>query len=310
MGRLLSEITKEENLRRAFHRVESARTRAGVDGVTLNDWRRNLEENLRELARDLSGRTYRSLPLLCVLSARADGSPKPLFIPTVRDRTAQASVVNVIEPIMEILYEDDPYPHRKTGCVRHAAQRVKELWESGHGYLVDASIATFFDGIDHDTILGRLRDSLDDVLVVDLVKEWLKAEVYDGERVFRLEMGIACGTVPAPTLAKLCLDLLAESLGFRGQQLVRYADDMVVLAKTADHAVNGMEISPEILSGLTLTLDPEDPRIPEFWKELEVMGFLFSGDAILTPFDRWPPPRIILYTPPPFNLETYLRDRH
>jgi RNA-directed DNA polymerase len=309
MGELLSHITHKENLRRAFRRVESARTMAGVDGVTLDDWRRHPEENLRDLGGNLSSRTYRPLPSLVILAARADGSPKPLFIPTVRDRTAQAAVVSVIEPILEAHYEDDPSSHRKTGCVRHAAQRVKGLWESGYTHLVDAGIATFFEGIAHQTILSKIRDCLTDPIAVDLIAGWLRADAYDGERVFRLEKGIPSGTVVAPTLAKLCLDLLAESLSLRGRQLIRYADDLVVLAKTVDPASNGIAITPEILDGLTLGMDPEDPRIPEFWRELEVMGFLFSGDGILTPFDRRPRSRTILFTPPPFDLEAYLRTR-
>jgi RNA-directed DNA polymerase len=273
----------------------------GVDGISPDAWRRDLHRHLQRLGQELAAQTYRPLPLLGCLMAAADGSPRPIFMATVRDRTAQAAVVNVIEPILEARYEEDPLSHRKSGCVRHAAGRVRELWDEGFTTLVNAGVASFFDHLDHEAILDRLRALIDDSPTVSLIEQWICAPVYDGDRLFRLESGIPWGTVPAPTLGKLFLDTLDEALGRCGQQMIRYGHDLIVVAKSPEHADGALEITPEILSFLELAVDPEDPRITEFWRELQALGFLLSGDGILAPFDRSPPPRTLLHVPPPLD---------
>ncbi|MCU0572795.1 MAG: reverse transcriptase/maturase family protein [Syntrophobacteraceae bacterium] len=302
---MMSEHTTLENLERAFRRVESGRGMPGVDGVTLETWRRDLPRRLEELGQDLARGTYRPLPLMACLTAGADGAPNPLFVPTVRDRTAQAAVVNVIEPSLEARFEEDPFPHRKTGCVRHAARRAGKLCREGFSRLVKADIASFFGSLDHGAILERLRDLVVDAAVVRLLGQMLRAEVYDGERLLGLERGIPRGTVLAPTLGKLFLDTLGETLSRRGWELIRYGHDLIVMAQRTGEAEDSLEISPEVLAQLEFDVDPEDPRVVEFWWEIEALGFLFPGDGLLSPFDRMPPPRTLLYRPPPFDLEGY-----
>lgn len=305
----MSELTALENLDRAFRRVESGRGMPGVDGVTLETWRRDLARRLEELGLDLARGAYRPLPLMACLTAGPDGAPSPLFVPTVRDRTAQAAMVNVIEPSLEARFELDPFPHRKTGCVRHAAGRVGKLYREGFSRLVKADIASFFGSLDHGVILARLREVGVDAVVARIVGQMLRAEVYDGEGLFRLERGIPRGTVLASTLGKLFLDTLGEALSLRGWELIRYGHDLIVMARRAGEDGDRLEISPEVLAQLRFEVDPEDPRVVEFWREIEALGFLFPGDGLLHPFDRMPPPRTLLYRPPPFDLEGYLSAR-
>ncbi len=306
---MLHDITSLENLEKAFRRIESAGGMPGVDGVTLDGWRRDLKPRLEELGHDLTRAVYRPLPLMACITAGRDGAPRPFFVSTVRDRTAQAAVVGVVEPLLESHYDEDPASHRKTGCVRHAARRAQKLHEEGYTFLVKAGLTDFFDSLAHDAILDRLRALLSDPFVVGLMEVWLRAEAWDGERLFRLESGIPRGAVTAPTLARLFLDQLGEVLGHQGRQLIRYGHDLVVMATADDPAEDGLEITPEILANLAFDMDPEDSDVGEFWRNLEALGLLMSGDGILAPLDRAPPPRTFLHLPHPLGLQTCLAGR-
>lgn len=309
MPELTATIVEYPNLLRAFQRVESSRGMAGVDGVSLSSFRRRLRENLVELGADLISHAYRPLPLLRVLVAMRCGRPLPYFTPTVRDRTAQAAVSNVLEPVLEALYQGDRCSCRKTGCVRHAANQVEQLHANGYEYVVNAGLGNFFDHVAHELLLGRVRNALEEQGAVKWIEQWVRAEVYCGESVFRLERGIPRGTAISPLLSILVLDVLDEVLRMEGRQMVRYGTDLVVLARTPAMGQDGLKITPETLSFLALKSDPEDPRTGDFWKDLEMGGLLFAGDGLLAPLQR--PPRLgrILHAPPPLNLERYLLSR-
>lgn len=302
---MIAEIAERENLIRAFQRVESARGMAGVDGVSPGDFRRDLDGSLLDLNRDLVGGNYCPLPLLRIFVAGADGSPNARFIPTVRDRTAQAAVMNVAQPILDTRLEDSRFAHRTTRCVRHAARRVKELWDLDYRYVVNAEIGRFFEGIDQDVVMNRVELFLEDTAVVHLIEKWTRAEVDDGENLAPLERGIPLGSTVAHLLADLLLDLLDEKLVAEGLQMVRYGDDLVVLARKPSHGRPVLEVTTEVFAGLQLSLDPEGPGIPDFWRGLESQGFLFPGDETFAPFDRRSKPLNILRTPPPFDFERF-----
>ncbi len=305
----MHDVTQWENLDRAFWRVEAAKGMAGVDGVTVGAFRRNLQVNLSALAEELSTGTYRPLPLLRLLVAKRDGSPRALSVPAVRDRTAQAAVLHLIEPLCEAQFEDVSFGYRKGRSVRQAAYRVKALRERGYRYIVDADIDAFFDEIDHSLLLDRVRSVVKDAGIRRIIELWIRAEVYDGEKIYKLEKGIPQGSVISPILANLFLDSLDDALTARGLQMVRYADDFIVMAKTPEGAQRALRITTEVLDELHLALDTEDTQVTDFARGFEYLGLIFVGDSIMAPFDRAPRPRKVLFVPPPFDLAAYLRER-
>jgi group II intron reverse transcriptase/maturase len=278
---------------------------AGVDGVSIGAFRHNLEVSLAVLGEDLRSRTYRPLPLLRLLVAKADGSPRALAVPAVRDRVAQAAVLNIIEPLFEAQFEDVSFAYRRGRSVKAAALRIRELRDQGYRFLVKADLDAFFDNVDHDLLLDKVGQVITDPGILNLIRLWVKSEVYDGERVFVLEKGIPQGAVVSPILANLFLDELDESLLARGHRLVRYSDDFIVLAKTRPQAEAALEATEEVLARLHLALDAEDTAITDFGQGFKFLGLIFLKDSILVPFDRPRRERKVLYFPPPFDLPGY-----
>jgi group II intron reverse transcriptase/maturase len=238
--------------------------------------------------------------------AKPDGSPRALVVPAVRDRVAQAAVLNVIEPLFEVHFEEVSFAYRKGRSVKQAAWRLKELRELGYRYLVDADIDDFFNQIDHDLLFQKVSQVLSDKALFRLLRLWVRAEVYDGERIYILDKGIPQGSVVSPLLANLFLDELDEALLARGYKLVRYADDFVILTKTRPEAEAALEFTEEVLARLGLRLDEEDTTISDFEEGFKFLGLIFLKDSILVPFDRPKREKKVLYMPPPFNLEDYL----
>jgi group II intron reverse transcriptase/maturase len=306
---MFDHLTTHSNLHAAFLRVEASQGMAGVDGVSIGEFRHDLEVNLAVLGEELRSGRYFPLPLLRLLVAKADGSPRPLSVPTVQDRVAQAAVLNIIEPIFEAQFEDVSFAYRRGRSVKAAALRLKELRDRGYRYLVNADLDAFFDNVDHDLLLAKVERLLPDAHLNRLIRLWVQAEVYDGEKIFVLEKGIPQGSVVSPILANLFLDELDESLTAQGFRLVRYADDFVVLAKTRPQAAAALEATEEVLDRLHLALDPEDTAITDFNQGFKFLGLIFLKDSIFLPFDRPRRERRVLYYPPPFDLAGYLEDR-
>ncbi|MHC1742943.1 MAG: reverse transcriptase domain-containing protein [Syntrophobacteraceae bacterium] len=304
----VSEMAEHENLLRAFQRAESAGGIPGVDGVSFGAFRRHLAKNLDRLGGDLKGQAYLPGPLLRVLVAGAAGSPRGLYVPTVRDRTAQGALMNLVEPILELHLENSHSPHLTTRCMRQAARRAGELRELGYHYLVNGLIESYFQNIDLGVVMHRCGDLLEDAPMVRLVERWVRPEVYDCQGLGLLDKGIPEGTVIGRLLAKLLLDDLDDKLAAKGAQIVRYGDDLVVLARNPLPGGEAMEITPEVLENLQLSKDPEDSEMWEFWNGMECRGFLFRGDWTLAAWDRRANPLKILHVPPLLDAATYLED--
>ncbi len=306
---MICRVSDSENLHNAFTRVEASEGMAGVDGVSIVTFKLRLDENLYTLSSDLREGDYAPLPVLRFLVAKPDGSPRALSVPAVRDRVAQAAVLNVVGPLFEAQFEDVSFAYRKGRSVKQAAWRVKELRERGYCYLVETDLDSFFDNVDHELLLAKVARIVGDPQVFGLIRLWVKAEVYDGGKVHTLEKGICQGAVVSPMLANLFLDELDEALLSRGYQLVRYSDDFIVLAKSRSEAEKALECTEEVLNHLHLALDPEDTHVTDFEKGFKYLGLMFVGGSIFAPFDRPARAKRILYMPPPFDLAGYLAGR-
>lgn len=308
---MFAEIVDPANLEAAWQRVRENQGCAGVDGVTIEEFQSGVLYELPRLKRELADATYQPLPLLRILVDKGNGEARALCIPTVRDRVAQAAALELIEPILEAQFEDCSFAYRKGRSVRQAVHRIKELYEKGYRWVVDADIDAFFDSLDHDLLLAKVDHFIADESLRRLLRLWIQAEVWDGEAVRRLERGIPQGSVISPILANLLLDDLDEELLRRGLKLVRYADDFVILSKDRAQAEAALEVTDRILELLRLDLDEEKTAIVDFNHGFRYLGVLFVRSLIMIPFEKASRMRKVLYMPPPLDLAAWhaRRDR-
>lgn len=305
VGTFLPRIVDSANLHVAWERVRDNQGCAGVDGVSIRAFQAYLGKNLALLARELRDGSYLPLPLLKILVDKGNGESRVLSVPGVRDRVAQAAALKVLEPIFEAEFEHCSYAYRKGRSWRQAVYQVREYYEQGYRWVLDADIDAFFDSVPHDRLLGKVERLVSDKRVVSLLQLWIEAEVWDGQHIVRLTEGIPQGSVVSPMLANLYLDELDEALLARGLRLVRYADDFLVLCKTQEKARAAAELTEAVLEQMELELDEAD--IVHFDQGFRFLGVIFCRSAALIPFARDKKPKRVLYMPPPLDIAAYRR---
>ena len=300
---MFEKIIEITNLSLAFERVKINKSCAGVDLMTVDRFERNLKHHLQELQLDLSRGTYAPLPLLKILVEKKDKEPRGLFIPTVRDRVVQTGCLQVVEPAFDASFEDCSFAYRKGRSVRQAVARVKHIYDAGYRWVVDADIDAFFDNIDHDILMKKIADLIQEERILGVIRSWVEAEVWDGKEVYKLDRGIPQGSVISPILANLFLDELDETLEAKGYKLVRFADDFLVLCKTPEKAQEALTLTEEILDKMSLALDEAD--IVHFDEGFTFLGVTFIRSMVMVPFERLKKERRVLYFPPPLNMAAY-----
>jgi group II intron reverse transcriptase/maturase len=292
-------IADRGTLRAGFIRVRDNHGCAGADGVTIDEFQSNLDVNVFALEEALVQNVYWPLPLLEILVDRGDGSARRLCVPAVRDRIAQAAALAVLSPIFEAEFERCSFGYRPGRSVRDAVLQIKAYFDQGYRWVVEADIDAFFDSVDHELLLTRVRRLISEERIVRLLELWVRAAVWDGSQVRRLKRGIPQGAVTSPALANLFLDDLDEALLAAGQRLVRYADDFVILCKDRRQAERAAKLTDEVLDSLALELD--DAAITTFDAGFTFLGVTFMRSLILQPFDRPKREKRVLFMPAPMN---------
>ena len=291
----------------AFLRVKENLGSAGVDRVTIQAFERNLKKNLSLLGSEIRQKTYLPLPLLKILVDKGNGESRALCIPTVKDRVAQTAVLQLVGPILEKEFEDCSFGYRKGRSVKQAVYRIKEYFDQGYRWVVDADIDAFFDSVDHDLLIAKIKRYIADNDIVDLIHLWIKADVWDGASIQEIVKGIPQGSPISPILANLFLDELDEDMLQKGYRYVRYADDFIVMCKSPDKAKEALEFTEDVLEKMMLTLDESD--VVSFDQGFKYLGVLFVKSMIMVPFDTQKRQRKVLYYPPPLDINAYLKQR-
>lgn len=283
-----------------FARVRANGGCAGADGVSIGEFARDLDAELFTLEHELRTGTYRPLPLRRVLVAKRDGSPRQLCIPAVRDRTAQAAALEILNPLFEREFEDVSFGFRRGRGVRDAVHRLRELHELQHyDWVVEADIDAFFDNVSHALVLDRIRRLIADRAIVDLVASWIRTMIWDGAAIYPASCGLPQGSAISPALANLLLDSLDEELLAAGQQLVRYADDFVIVCKTHADAAHAVALTQRALTELELAAD--ELTITSFDEGFTFLGVTFLRSLAVLPYDPPARERKVIFMPPPLD---------
>ena len=303
----LEKISSINTLRLAFTRVAENGGCRGSDGVTIARFARNTERSLRQLRDDLQSGRYHPFPLMrFAVPKRKAAGVRYLSVPTMRDRVAQAAAYLATKDIFEKEFEDLSHAYREGRSVLTAIQNIKKWRDAGYRYAVDADIDDYFDNVPHDLLMEKLRRLIPDAEVLRLFRKWIKAEIYDGEKIWTLEKGIPQGSVVSPVLANLFLDELDEVLISFGKKLVRYADDFLVLSKTVEEAQENIELTDMILDDLHLQLNPVKTKIVTFDQGFKFLGAIFLYDDVYLSLPKKRKKTSSVKLPPPLTLKRYL----
>ncbi|WP_425358459.1 group II intron reverse transcriptase/maturase [Acetohalobium arabaticum] len=234
---LKDKIVTKVNLHLAAQTVIANGGSAGVDGVTIEEFCDNYQQNMRELYRQLQEDRYESSPVLRVMIPKGDGRERPLGIPTVKDRIAQAAVKRKIEPIFEKIFCDCSYGFRPGRSQMDAINKVEEYKEEGYKWVLDADIKGYFDNINQDLLMEFITERINDGWVLRMIKSWLTAGVMTEEGYIPSKQGTPQGGVISPLLANIYLHQLDKIMTKRGYKIVRFADDFVILTKSKKKAI-------------------------------------------------------------------------
>ena len=272
---LIDKVYAKENLRAGFAKVKTNQGGAGVDHETIEKYEERLEENLEKLSRELKEGRYRPQAIKRQWIPKAgSGKLRPLGIPTVRDRVVQAAMLNVLEPIFEREFAEQSYGFRPNrGCI-DALRRVEGLLKQGYTWVVDADLESYFDTIPHEELMNRVKERVSDGAVLRLVEEYLKQEVMDGLERWTPEGGTPQGAIISPLLSNIYLNPIDHEMANKGIEMVRYADDFVILSRSREEAERAMEEVREWVEKTGLRLHPEKTHIVD---AKEKGGFDFLG---------------------------------
>jgi RNA-directed DNA polymerase len=251
----------------------------GVDQQTVGQFRDKHSEELRRLEEDLRAQTYRPQAVKRVWIPKPGSTDKrPLGIPTVRDRVVQTALLHVLEPIFDVTFAEHSYGFRHGRGCHHALERVEALLKAGSVYVVDADLQSCFDTIPKDKLMDRVYDKVSDSRVRRLLRMFLDQGVMEDLKEWTPETGTPQGAVLSPLLANIYLNPLDHLLAGAGFDMIRYADDFVILCRTRADAERALALVQRWVQENGLMLHPTKTKIVDARTEgFDFLGYSFRG---------------------------------
>lgn len=275
---LMDKVWDSKTLEEAWKRVYANKGCAGVDKITILEFRCREKHHLREIQHELKTGRYEPLPVLRKHIPKRDGKLRPLGVPAIKDRIVQQAVRMVLEPVFEMKFLDCNYGYR-TGRNAHQAIKRLDYYRTGknHRWILDGDIKGFFDNVDHELLVSFVAEEISDSKVLNLITKWLKAGVMIEGKGEETRIGTPQGGVISPLLANIYLHEFDKYMTERGHNLIRYADDFVVICSTKKRAEKALSEAKAILGRLKLKLHPEKTRIVHIEK-MQFLGFSMGGN--------------------------------
>jgi len=229
---LMEEVLRDENLTAAYERVVGNGGSGGVDGRSVDDLKKHLRTDWPRIREQLLSGTYKPSPVRKVEIPKPGGGKRTLGIPTVMDRMIQQALSQALTPIFDPTFSEDSYGFRPGRSTHQAVLRAKGYIEAGYRWVVDLDLEAFFDHVNHDVLIARVKRRVKDKRVLRLIGRYLRAGTMEGGLMSPRTEGTPQGGPLSPLLSNILLDDLDKELERRGHRFVRYADDFQVYVKS------------------------------------------------------------------------------
>lgn len=272
---LIDKVYRPATLQAAWRKVAANAGAAGVDRQSVEQFAARAEVYLGELEAALKAGRYEPLAVWRVEIPKGPGKVRLLGIPAVKDRIVQTAVKLVLEPIFECEFLETSYGFRPGRGCKDALREVDRLLKAGYTQVVDADLASYFDTIPHAPLMARVGERVSDGRLLELIEAFLHQDIVMGLQRWTPTGGTPQGAVISPLLANLYLHPLDCAMRERGYQMVRYADDFVVLCHTAEEARAGLAEVQAWMQANGLTLNPDKTHVGDCREEGQ--GFDFLG---------------------------------
>ena len=281
---LIDKVTRPETLRAAWKSVRRNKGAAGVDGQSVHAFAGRAEREIQKLTEELrEGRYEPKLVKRVYIDKPGSRKKRPLGIPAVRDRVVQGALRSVIEPIFEREFVERSYGFRPERGCKDALRQVERLLRSGARHVVDLDITGYFDAIPRERLLEEVQRKIADGRVVELVDRYLRQGVLEDGQRWEPEKGTPQGAVISPLLGNIYLHPFDVAMAQAGWEIVRYADDMVILCRSREEAEAALKQARELLEARGLSLSEEKTRIADEQAEgFDFLGYHFERGT------RWP----------------------
>jgi len=271
---LLEKVLDRSNLNKAFKRVKANKGACGIDGMTIEEALPWLKEHREELLESIRKGKYKPSPVRRVEIPKDNGGVRKLGIPTVVDRVIQQAIAQILTPIYEPKFSEGSYGYRPHRSAKDAILKVKEYADEGYKFVVCLDLSKYFDTLCHELLMNMLREDIKDKRLIDLIKKYLKSGVMENGIVMRTDEGSPQGGNLSPLLANIYLDKFDKEFERRGVKVIRYADDILLLAKSKRAAERLLGTSTEYLEKkLKLKVNTEKSRAVSVYS-IRNFGFL------------------------------------
>lgn len=272
---VMEAVCERENLREALQRVKANKGSPGIDGMSVEQLPDYLKQHWPALREQLLSGTYKPQPVKRVEIPKPDGGVRKLGIPTVLDRFVQQAVQQVLQKQWDPTFSEHSYGFRPGRSAQQAVARAQQYIAEGFTWCVDLDLEKFFDRVNHDKLMGRIAQRVEDKRLLKLIRAFLNAGVMEGGLVSPSVEGTPQGGPLSPLLSNLVLDELDRELEARGHRFVRYADDCNIYVRSERAGQRVMESVKRFLtSKLKLKVNEAKSAVAKP-QERKFLGFSF-----------------------------------
>lgn len=271
---LMGAVVSGGNLRAALKRVKENKGSPGIDGMTVAELPDYLRRQWPALYEQLLDGTYQPQPVKRVAIPKSNGGTRELGIPTVLDRFIQQALLQVLQPFFDPTFSEHSHGFRPGRGAHGAIQKAQRMIQEGRHVVVDVDLSKFFDRVNHDVLMGKLAQRIDDKKMLRLIRRFLEAGMMVDGVVMERQKGTPQGGPLSPLLANILLDEVDKELERRAHAFVRYADDLNVYVRSERAGERVMALLRRLYGRLHLVINEEKSAVAPVWQR-QFLGYAF-----------------------------------